>query len=277
MKLKLAASALTLALVMPAISASADNDAGTRLDNGARMGTPPAGLVVQYSGSLFMIPVANIAINAVWPGETYSATAVFQSGGLLRWFDDTNIEAGVSGYMQETELVPWRYQHFNHASGTNRIVGIDFEDGRAVPDVNPPFGSMGDPPASDEDREGAIDPISGILSMMLATPATANGDICVGSVPIFDGRARYNLRLENGGMSEVSTRAYRGEAMICRAYVEPISGYEEGKRPTEEDTARPVTMWLAPMEGLWVPVRYRANTRIGNITISAVRLSVDNG
>ncbi|MCH8521024.1 DUF3108 domain-containing protein [Glycocaulis sp.] len=277
MKLKLTASAVLLAAIMPALPASADNNAVTRADNGARMSAPPAGLVVQYSGSLFMIPVANIAISAVWPGETYSATAVFQSGGLLRWFDDTNIEAGVSGYVQENELAPWRYQHLNHASGKGRIVGIDFVEGRAVPDVEPPFGSMGDPPASDEEREGAVDPISGILSMMLAAPATANGNICSGRVPIFDGRARYNLRLENGGMSDVSTRAYRGEAMVCRAYVEPISGYEDGKRPTEDDTARPVTMWLAPIEGLWVPVRYRANTRIGNLTINAVRLSVDNG
>ncbi len=276
MKVRLA-TALALMLAVPAIPASADNDTSKRLDNGAGMNTPPAGLLVQYSGSLFMIPVANIAINAVWPGETYSATATFRSGGLLRWFDDTNIEAGVSGYLKDNELIPWRYQHLNHASGTGRIVGIDFVDGRAVPDVNPPFGSMGDPPASDADREGAVDPISGILSMMLASPATANGEICEGRVPIFDGRARYNLRLENGGMSEVSTSAYRGEAVLCRAYVEPISGYEDGKRPTEEDTRRPVTIWLAPVEGVWVPVRYRANTRIGNLTINAVRLTVDNG
>lgn len=276
MKMKLAA-ALMVAVALPAMPASALNTNRTTVDVRDSMAPPPAGLVVQYSGSLLMIPVANIAINAVWPGETYSATATFQSGGLLRWFDDTNIEAGVSGYVHGDALVPWRYQHLNHASGKGRIVGIDFVDGRAVPDVNPPFGSMGDPPASDEDREGAVDPISGILSMMLAAPITANGEPCNGSVPIFDGRARYNLRLENGGMSDVSTRAYRGEALVCRAYVEPISGYEEGKRPTEDDTRRPVTMWLAPVEGMWVPVRYRANTRIGNLTINAINLSVDNG
>lgn len=110
--------------------------------------------------------------------------------------------------------------------------------------------------------------------MMLTAPMTANGEPCSGRVPIFDGRARYNLRLENGGMSTVSTRAYSGDALVCRAYVEPISGYEEGKRPTEDDTRRPVTMWLAQHGDIWVPVRYRANTRIGNLTINATHLRV---
>lgn len=265
MRLK-ALLALTALAVMPALPASADT--------GTRLAAPPESLFVQYSGSYLMIPVANISINAVWPGETYSATATFQSGGLLRWFDDTNIEAGVSGYVRDNELDPWRYQHLNHASGKGRIVAVNFVEGMAVPDINPPFGSMGDPAASDEDRTGAIDPISGILNMMLTAPMTANGEPCSGSVPIFDGRARYNLRLENGGMGSVSTRAYSGEALVCRAYVEPISGYEEGKRPTEEDTNRPVVMWLAPQGDMWVPVRYRANTRIGNLTISATHLRV---
>lgn len=258
--------ALAALVTLPALPASADT--------GDRLAPAPESLFVQYSGSLLLIPVANISINAVWPGETYSATATFQSGGLLRWFDDTNIEAGVSGYVREDGLDPWRYQHLNHASGKGRIVGVDFVQGMAVPDINPPFGSMGDPAASDEDRTGAIDPISGILNMMLTAPMTANGEPCSGRVPIFDGRARYNLRLENGGMSTVSTRAYSGDALVCRAYVEPISGYEEGKRPTEDDTRRPVTMWLAQHGDIWVPVRYRANTRIGNLTINATHLRV---
>ncbi|MGY6660736.1 MAG: DUF3108 domain-containing protein [Glycocaulis sp.] len=265
MRLK-ALLAMTALAVLPALPASADT--------GTRLAAPPESLFVQYSGSLLLIPVANISINAVWPGDTYSATATFQSGGLLRWFDDTNIEAGVSGYVREDGLDPWRYQHLNHASGKGRIVAVNFVEGMAVPDINPPFGSMGDPAASDEDRTGAIDPISGILNMMLTAPMTANGEPCSGSVPIFDGRARYNLRLENGGMGNVNTRAWSGEALVCRAYVEPISGYEEGKRPTEEDTSRPVTMWLAQHGDVWVPVRYRANTRIGNLTINATHLRV---
>lgn len=127
--------ALAALVTLPALPASADT--------GDRTAPAPESLFVQYSGSLLLIPVANISINAVWPGETYSATATFQSGGLLRWFDDTNIEAGVSGYVREDGLDPWRYQHLNHASGKGRIVGVDFVQGMAVPDINHPSGRWG--------------------------------------------------------------------------------------------------------------------------------------
>lgn len=265
MRLK-ALCAIAALMALPVLPASAETD--------RQISAPPESLFVQYSGSLYLIPIANISINAVWPGETYSATAIFQSGGLLRWFDDTNIEAGVSGYLRETGLDPWHYQHLNHASGKNRVVQINFIDGVATPDVNPPFGSTGNPPASEEELTGAQDPISGILNMMLAAPMTANGQPCSGRVPIYDGRKRYDLRLENQGMSDVSTRAYRGTALVCHAFIEPISGYDEGDRPTEEDTQTPIVMWLAEHDGIWVPVRYRASTRIGNLTISATHLRV---
>ena len=108
-----------------------------------REAAAPAELTVAYSGALYFLPVADISINVIYPEGTYSASATFQSAGLLRWFDDTNIEAGVSGYREGRVLQPWRYQHLNYASGTGRIVGIDFPEGLAEPDINPPFGSMG--------------------------------------------------------------------------------------------------------------------------------------
>lgn len=234
---------------------------------------PPSQITVNYDGALYFLQVADIGLNVIYPDDTYSATATFQSAGLLRWFDDTNIEAGVSGYREGRNLQPWRYEHINHASGTGRIVGIDFPDGRAEPDINPPFGSMGDPPASEEEREGAMDPISAIMGLMLGMPFDENGT-CEGRLPVFDGKARYNLRLQNDGMESVRTRAWRGEAIVCRAYIEPINGYDPGDRPTEDETNRPVTMWLAPVGGAYVPVRFRAKTSIGNINIQAQHLSV---
>lgn len=126
-------------------------------------------------------------------------------------------------------------------------MGIDFADGMAVPDVNPPFGSMGEPPASDAERQGAYDPVTVLLNLMLSQPQGERP--CEGRLPVFDGKARYDLRFEAGSTERVATRGYRGNALHCRAYLEPVSGYDEGKRPTPEDIARPIHIWLANMEG----------------------------
>lgn len=255
------ARTLTAALALASVPAAA----------GAQSVEPPEQVYVRYSGSVLILKVANISLSAGFNDGVYSAAATFESGGLLRWFDDTNIEATTNGYRRPEALAPYRYEHVNHASNKGRVVGINFENDIALPDVQPPFSSMGEPPASDEERAGALDPISTLLSLMTALPSDENG-VCEGRLPVFDGKARYDLRLNNLGLDEVSTRAWSGEAIRCQAFIEPISGYDEGDRPDAEETSRPVTIWLAPMDGLHVPVRFRAQTRIGAITIQATQL-----
>jgi len=249
------------ALAMAALPATAD----------AQSVEPPEHLYVQYSGSVLILKVANISLSAGFNDGVYSAGATFESGGLLRWFDDTNIEATSNGYRQPEGLSPYRYEHINHASNKGRVVGINFDEGVAMPDVQPPFGSMGEPPASDEERTGALDPISTLLSLMTGLPNDEHG-VCEGRLPVFDGKARYNLRLNNLGLDDVRTRAWSGEAIRCQAFIEPISGYDDGDRPDEDETRRPVTIWLAPVNGVNVPVRFRAQTQIGAITIQATQL-----
>lgn len=259
-----------LALMLAAsITAAAHDDASAP----AAIAAAPAQIEVAYTGSVLILPVAEIQLNAVFPDGSYSAAARFQSAGLLRWFDDTDITAQVSGYREGLELAPWRYSHVNAASDKGRVVGIDFDEGVARPDIQPPFGSMGEPPASESERAGAVDPISALLSLSLASPALTSG-ACEGRLPVFDGKARYDLRLENGGSDGVRTRAWRGEAIVCRAFIEPINGYDPGDRPEGDELETPVTMWLAPIDGVYVPVRYRAPAPVGEINIKANRVSV---
>ncbi|PWE16822.1 DUF3108 domain-containing protein [Marinicauda salina] len=256
--------AIAAALMLAAPAAADDEAAST---------TPPEQLYVEYTGSLFFIPVADISVNAGFGADGYSADARFQSAGLLRWFDDTDIVASTGGYREGLQLQPQRYEHINRASNKGRVVGIDFAEGTAIPDVQPPFGSMGEPPASESERAGAVDPISAMLDLTL-NHVSQEGEPCNGRVPVFDGKARYDLRLESGGSESVRTRAWRGDAVICRAYLEPISGYDPEDRPSEEETARPVTIWLARVNDVHVPIRFRANTQIGEMTIQARRLVV---
>ena len=213
-------------------------------------------------------------MSAQLEAETYSAAAHFQSAGLLAWFNDTDIEAGVSGYRKDRDLTPWRYSHINHASEKGRTVGIDFPEGIATPNINPPFGSMGEPPATEDERLGALDPISAIFSITLASVGE-DDTVCSGTLPVFDGKARYDLRLNNAGTERVRTRAWRGEAILCQAYLEPISGYDEGDRPSADETSDPVSIWLAPIEDVYVPVRFQLKASVGEINIKALSVSVE--
>ncbi len=263
-RLALCAFASTLALSSAAT--------GDDIDTAPQGVTDFGQLYVEYAGSVLFLNVADITVNARITESSYSAAATFTTAGLAAWFDDTDIAATTVGYVNGSGLEPWRYQHTNFASNKGRVVGIDFREGMAVPDVNPPFGSMGEPPASDEDRQGAIDPITVLLNVALALNFENEGQTCNGRMPIFDGKARYNLRFVNVGLDEVRTRAYRGNALRCQAFLEPISGYDLDDFPTDDEIRRPVTMWLAPIDGAHIPVRFRANTAIGSINIQARQL-----
>lgn len=262
---------LTISRYAAAFSAAALLGAPAGAQTLPPLTTPPSQLVVEYSGSVYFLQVADISLSARFSDIDYAARAAFESAGLLRWFDDTDIEATTTGYRSAAGLAPYRYEHTNFASDKGRVVGIDFLNGRAVPDVQPPFGSMGEPPASDEERDGALDPISTILGLSLALPGDRDTP-CDGTLPVFDGKARYDLRFENAGLDEVRTRAWRGEAVRCRAFIEPISGYDPSDRPNEEESSTPVHIWLAPIDDVFVPVRFRARTQIGDINVTANRI-----
>ena len=146
------AMALGLTGTVPVLAAddAADSAAGA----GVR------GITVQYSGSVMIFQVADIVVNGQFANDDYSASARLTTAGLAALFSDADIEAGVSGYRYGPRLQPWRYSHYNHASSKNRTVGIDFPDGVATPNIEPPFGNMGEPPATAEERAGAADPLS---------------------------------------------------------------------------------------------------------------------
>lgn len=235
----------------------------------------PMNINISYSGSVIIFRVANIQLSGQIGNENYGATARFTTAGLAALFSDADIEAGISGY-SDGGLRPWRYEHLNHSSGSGRIVGIDFPEGIATPDVVPPFGSMGEPPANEAQRNGAVDPVSAILRLGLRQ-SSEPGELCSGRIPVFDGKARYDLRLEVAGANDIRTRAWRGEAVRCHAYYEPVAGYDPEDMPSESDIADPVVLWLAPFNGggIHLPVRIRTNSGFGAVTIEARSISVE--
>jgi hypothetical protein len=80
-------------------------------------------------------------------------------------------------------------------------------------------------------------------SAALAERLAATGS-CAGTVSVFDGLRRYDLRYMDLGTSKLEPSRhdpYRGEARLCRATVEPIAGFlPAGEHATELST------WIAP-------------------------------
>lgn len=159
-----------------------------------------------------------------------------------------------------------------------RRVRIDFRGPVATTWVEPPFGSLGVPPASEDHRRNVIDPISSLflLSEVMNSPG---GDICSGTIPVFDGKARYDLQLQSAGSRNVRTRAWRGEVLVCHVWYHPVAGYDPEDYPSEAELRHPLTLWLAPFEdgAFYLPVRLHTRAGFGGVTIEAQTIEIRAG
>lgn len=148
-----------------------------------------------------------------------------------------------------------------------RQVTIDYMDGDPHQvAANPPYNHDNRAPVSDELRRDTVDPQTAAL---LSIAAGAGEKSCGGSVPVFDGRRRYNLNFTYLGTDELKTGKqgfYSGPAVRCRLVYERIAGFDEAyAREHGDGKEHEVTIWIASFaEGrLHLPVRMMADTRFG--------------
>jgi len=257
---------LPVLAVLPARSAQADE---APLD-----AEPRAGVEVEarYASSVLIFRVGEIELEAVFGAERYAAQSRVTAVGLAALFTDFDIRSEVRGRPGEG---PLRYAHVERTGDKVRSVSVDFGTGVAQAVAEPPFGSLGQPPASAEERTGVIDPMTAFFE--LSRLVAANGEAgCVGRLSVFDGKQRYDLRLEDGGAERIRTRAWRGEARLCRAWYEPVSGYDPEDYPSESELRHPLEVWLAefPEAGVHLPVRIFTRAGFGGITIEASELAI---
>ena len=92
---------------------------------------------------------------------------------------------------------------------------------------------------------------------MLRVPGTADPlspEACRGSAAVFDGRMRYELRLDFKRMETVrAEKGYQGPVVVCAIYFLPVAGYIPD---------RPVIKYLAAQRNIEIAFAPVAGTRI---------------
>jgi len=228
-----------------------------------------------YSASVLIFRVGRVSLSAEINDTVYSGEAHVEAAGLAALFTDFEIDSRVEGQRLPTGPRPTSYAHIERTGDKRRDIDVTFDEGLARSTAQPEFSSWGEPPASELDRTGVVDPMTAILQ--LSEIVLANNDApCQGVIPVFDGKQRYDLRLSSRGMERVRTRAWRGEALVCDAYYEPISGYDPEDWPTPGETRHPLRMWIAPIADgtAYLPVRLHTRAGFGGVTIELRELTL---
>lgn len=213
---------------------------------------------MKLKGYVFGFRVIRSDVITQFDETQYATYADAKSSGLAALLKKMEIWAVSKGRITRNTLrSDWHVQQ--NTDKKNRRVEMNYDRPAAKVDVAivPRLGSQGVPPATPRERYTAYDTLTGITHLMMMGTKT-KGELCTGRVPLFDSKQYYNLRLERVGTKRVKFDGGKKTAIHCRAYYEPIAGYDPEDLPSEEEAAEPVNVYFKYYEdaGVYVPVRF---------------------
>lgn len=281
----LASSAL-LGLMIPFNASAQDNTVGMSnprmeilADAKPTLAPPPVArkdtrFRVAYKGSLFLVPLGKLTVAGNVNSVGYAMRADMDTAGLGRIAKEQGLWSTSSGYYSAQGMRPIEHiiQKLNKKA---RRVTLKYDaDNNPTATINPRFGSMGVPPASAQERREAVDAMSGIMQMMM-TGHVFGDRACAGTIKVFDGKQRYNLRLEAAGNKSIRQKSYKGETVRCNVYMQTVSGYDPEDLLSAEEAATPLQVYLANYQeaGLYIPVRF--DYKVSGIKVNIKATSID--
>jgi Protein of unknown function (DUF3108) len=105
-----------------------------------------------------------------------------------------------------------------------------------------------------------------------------NEAVCRRTLPVFDGRRRYDLKLGFKGFERVKTeKGYAGRTVVCTATFQPIAGHRASSPMAKYlGDGREITIAFAPVAGtrLMAPLRISVVNLLGNLVALANRFEV---
>lgn len=208
--------------------------------------------------------------------DQYSASASGGSTGLLKAVAGGSGTSASQGRMVNGQFAPVSYTATitsDKKSETIRIqlVGGNIKDTSIEPEPEPTPDRI---PVTDAHRHGVVDPMTGSLVRVGGTADPVGPEACKSTASIFDGRMRYDLRLDYKRLETVTAKGYQGPVVVCAIAFRPISGYVPDRPAIKYLIAqRNMEVWLAPIAGTRVLVPYKVlvPTPIGMATLEATQ------
>lgn len=229
---------------------------------------------LEYDGHAFGVaPVGKVTFDFTIDGEGYDVISTVRSGGVLKMVGKQDVTGKSEGVI--TNGLP-RWTSYVTTTETKRKTRTTTmtRNGEAVTvDVQPHYGGLGDPPASEVQKRAAYDPLNVFMAMGMQAQRTKT---CAGRFPTFDGRYYYELVLSpDAGIQTVKEGGYNGPVLKCKMQQVPIAGYDAEQKAEQKANPPNGALWFALVKNAQIapPIRMLLPvpaTKV-NLTLSAWR------
>ena len=232
-------------------------------------------LEAQYEASLAGIPVGRGAWNVEIGDDSYAAAASGGTIGLLKSIANGSGTGASQGRVVNGALVPQAYQASTTTSKKSETIHITLANGNVREyriEPEPPV-DADRIPVTDAHKKGVFDPMTSSLLRVPGNGDPLSPEACHTGAAVFDGRMRYDLKLDFKRMETVKAdKGYYGQVVVCAIYFKPIAGYIPD-RPVIKylQSARNIEIAFAPIPGtrFLVPFRMVIPTPVGTAMLEA--------
>jgi hypothetical protein len=234
-------------------------------------------LEAHYEATLAGIPVGKGAWAIDISDDQFSAAASGGTAGLLKAFAGGSGTGASQGRVVNGALAATNYSATTTTSKKTEAIRIVLSNGNVKEyaiEPEPPV----DPdrlPVTDAHRRGVYDPMTGSMLRVPGNGDPLSPDACRTGAAIFDGRMRYDLKLDFKRMETVKAeKGYHGPVVVCAIYFSPVAGYIPD-RPVIKYLAaqRNIEIAFAPVAGtrILVPFRMVIPTPLGTAMLEATQ------
>ena len=217
-------------------------------------------LEAHYEASLAGIAVGKGTWGIEITDDYYSASAQGGTAGLLKAFAGGTGSGSVQGRIVNGVLVPGVYTATVN-SKKSETIRISLANGNVRE-----FAIEPEPPVDAErilvteaHKKGVVDPMTSSLVRVPGTGELLGPEACRSGASVFDGRLRYDIRLDFKRMETVKAdKGYHGPAVVCAIYFTPVAGYIPDRPVIKHLTSeRRMEVVMVPIAGTRVLVPYR--------------------
>jgi hypothetical protein len=233
-------------------------------------------LDAQYVATLAGVPIGKGGWVIEVGDDQFAAVANGMTTGLLRVFATGDGRGASRGTIRGDNVTPTLFvSTINNDKRIEELKIVMSAGNIKELMVEPPTTPHPDRiPLTDAHRRGIVDPLSASLIRVPGNGDPVAPEACRRTLPVFDGRMRFDLQLSFKRIERVQVKGYQGLVVVCGVQFVPVAGYVPDRPAIKYLAAQQdMEMWLAPITGtrLVVPYKISLPTPLGRGVLEATQ------
>jgi hypothetical protein len=233
------------------------------------------GLNASYTISFARIRVGEITATVSFGDNAYAISARGRAGGVMKVLVEGEGSFTTRGTIKDGHPVPTTFTSKIVSNAETSDVKMDLNEGSVKELAAAPPPNRDLVPLTEANHQGIVDPLTAMLFSAAVAGEGLSQQACRHTLPIFDGRHRYDLKLAFKRMDKVTAeKGYAGPVVVCSMGYEPIAGHHASTPLVKYlSEGREMEITLAPVTGtrLLAPFRVSVVSMLANLVIEANR------